>query len=725
MSKKKTQTPSTALAVRRTPAAKAIGSYNPGDAWINGLDPMASSYRFPDSPAGWIQAARANVWARKCIRARSNAFAGVPLKLYRRPDDPDKEPEEVAEHEVLTLLEEVNPVYLDRASFREQVQKQRCINGEAYIQIVEAGGKPAELYVLPAHLVKPIPDPMTLVAGFEFNGSQFIPRERIIRWYYMDSSDPLKAESPTSVAVRAINRYNILDTAAEAIDIRGGRGGGIIAANIPIQNDDGARLIREWNELNADPNRAGEDRFLPSGTEYKSGTLTAQQQQREERARRHRGEIFAAYDVPPAKAGDYSDASILANADQQEGDFWAGVMTYELTSFADCLTYYLLWRYWPEARDAGLYLAHDLSEVAALQPDHKAEAEVVDYKVKTAVMAVTGGVWGLDEARDYTGREPTGHPAAKNPAAIDEAEAAKVQADAEAAANAANASPEGDDAGGVDTQTANLALTIATAVTAGEITEDAGAALLGLLMPDIDPRAVKMIITPPEPEEPAAGEVDPLTGEPVDGGDEEPDPETDAVMTEVDDLLAEAAGIEDEPGEEDDAEEDEEDDAEAVKADYGAGAGETIAGNLARGGGGKFTAAGDAAPTAPEAPAEGKPKGKRKKKTDEEKAAEKKAKREAKAQALEAKGAELEKALEGLKKKKGKAAADLRKKIKKALARIEKRVAKLRNPERTAEDDLIAEAASVKAEPRVYSFIAGPTAGVKASRVWTFEEIRQ
>lgn len=724
--KKRTTTALTAGHPQRvvtTPAAKAgtIGSFSPGDAWVSGLDMTGYLYRHIDAPTGWIQAVKGNVWARRCVRARANAFASVPLKLWRKTDDP-KVPEEVTEHDILTLLEDVNPVYLDRASFREQVQKQRCIAGEAYISLVIVDSKPAELYVLPAHLVQPIPDPVRLVAGFTYNGA-FYDRESIIRWYYMDSSEPIKAESPTSTAIRAINRYNIADIAAEAIDSRGGRGGGIIAANIPIQNEDGLRMVREWNDLNADPNRAGEDRFLPSGTDYKTGTLSAQQQQREERADRLKKEIFAAYEVPPAKANDYSDASVLANADQQDADFWGGVMTYELTSFEDCLNYYLLWRFWPEAKEQGLFLKHDLSGIAALQEDEAAKAGVLDTKLKTAVMGVSGGVWSLNEAREYTGKATIEHALANNPETINEANAAQAQAEAEQAKAEQDAKAQADqqvaqvqegDAGddapdALDNQTANLILTISTAVVAGEISEEAGEALIGLVLPTAPEDLLSELVMTPDESPDEVGEME----------GETPDPEADALESEADALIAEAG---DEPVDAGTPDEMAMDDP-ATKANYNAGAGETIAGNLARGSGGKFTAGSGGGSSSggknlpkprpdlkdwKQAAGGGeKKKGKGKdKKTEAQKEAEKKAKSEKKAAEkqkkneeraakLEGKKAQLQAALEGLQGKDD--PSNLRKRISQALGKLDSKIKKLRNPDREAEDDLLDEAAT-KAE---------------------------
>ena len=388
-------------------AKAAFAPLSYGQSWLRGMDFYNRySFKFPDEPQGWTRAVRSNVWAFNCVNARANAFSAVPLKLYKRSGKPEVEDECIEEHPILELLETVNSVYLDRASFRHAAQWQRVEQGGAIIRKIRDGsGKPVELYVLPAHLVTPEPDPRLLVSHYTYAG-QFIPREDVIRWYYIDSSNPLAAMSPTSVAVRAINRYNVADIAAQAIDERGGRGGGIISSEVNILDPDMRRYMDEWNDRWANPENAGMDGFMPPGMEYATGTLTAQQMQREERAMRLAKEIMAAYGVPPSLAGDYSDASVLANAAQQSTNFWQSVMLYELQSFADTLTYYMLWQDWPESKDEGLYLKHDTDEIAALQDDELKEAEVERAEADRATVLMAGGVISLNEAREIVDMEP-------------------------------------------------------------------------------------------------------------------------------------------------------------------------------------------------------------------------------------------------------------------------------------------------------------------------------
>jgi HK97 family phage portal protein len=381
--------------------------------WLTAMEAgVGRNIVYPDTPLGYIHAVKYNTWASNAVTARAMAIASVPMKLYKKPEKPTDKPEEVLEHPVLDLLVEVNPVNLDRTSYREQIQRQKAIHGTAYTLIVPGlDDEPKELYILPAHLVEKVPDPHTFIRGYRYAG-QFYPVEWVMRDYYMDDADPREARSPTAAAIAAINRYNLADLTQESLDKRGGQGGGIVGVNFNQIEGDSERFMQEWRSHRADPRNAGDDAFLPFGFSYEQGTLTAEQQQRELRMQRLIHEIAAAYWVPPSLMGDYSDASVLANALQQSVNFWQTCGIAEATRMAEVHTFYLLWAHYPGSKEEGLYLAADLSGVAALQDDETKAVERDRTKVETAGTGVTGGLWSVNEGRERLGMQRIDNPAA-------------------------------------------------------------------------------------------------------------------------------------------------------------------------------------------------------------------------------------------------------------------------------------------------------------------------
>lgn len=413
-----------APAAPRTPSELATKSAVwPGGSWsqlwMSGND--AASGRqlvYADTPLGYINAVKYNPWASNCVTARAMSIASVPIKLYRRM--PDHEPEEVADHPVLDLLIEVNPLNLDATSYKEQIQRQKALHGTAYtLKVRDSSDAVRELYVLPAHLVEMVPGG-EWVLGYRYGG-QMYPPEDIIRDYYMDDADPRLARSPTATALAAINRYTLADLSQESIDKRGGQGGGIVGVDFNVIEGDAKAFMAGWRAHRSDPRNAGDDAFLPPGFTYEAGVLTAQQMQREERSQRLIKEIMGAYSIPPSLAGDYSDASVLANAAQQSKNFWDTWGTPEVRRMAEVLTYDLLWDSWPETREAGLFLAPDLSVVPALQEDLEKLAGRKRTEVEAAGAALQAGIISVNEAREMIGQEPINDPLADDALLITQA----------------------------------------------------------------------------------------------------------------------------------------------------------------------------------------------------------------------------------------------------------------------------------------------------------------
>lgn len=362
------------------------------DPWASSASVSANEYAFDDTATGWIRAVKSNVWARNCVSARMSAMAQVPWKLYRgRGDDRV----EVDTHPVLDLLREVNPLTHDAISFRKATEQQLSIFGQAVILKVRGASREVrELYLLPSVRVEVIPDEDTFVAGYALKStSQRWEVEDVIRLWYPAPDGSVNADSPTSAALGPINRYALAEIAQRAQDARGGNAGGIVFHDPnATTGDDFDRVVRDWDRVRNNPLNAGRDMHIMGALEYKSNAFSAVNMDREARNLRLMNEIMAAYQVPPAIAGDYSDASKLANAAVQSRAFWELWALDELRMWEEAFNYDLLWAEWPGSREDGLMLEHDLSGIAALQED-------ATEKAARAVSLFAGGLATRNEAR--------------------------------------------------------------------------------------------------------------------------------------------------------------------------------------------------------------------------------------------------------------------------------------------------------------------------------------
>lgn len=363
-----------------------------GNVWAT--DTTSDSGEYGDSPSGRVSAVKHNVWAYNCVQARMAAIAQAPMKLYYGYGD---EREEVTEHPVLDLLRVVNPINLNARSFRRGIEQQLSLHGRCVIQKVRGVRGVRELYILPMNFLEVEEDAREWIKGFTWLPTNtLVRREDVIDIHYPSLSGDVEADSPTSAALDAINRYNLADTAQASIDKRGGQKGGMVIHPIGTIPADFERGRMEWDRWRKNPNNAGRDMHVSAGFDYRADAFSATEMQREERMHRIAKEIMAPFRVPPAAAGDFRDASVLANASVQMRSLWDLFAVDECSFIAEELTYALLHAEWPDAVAQGLYFDHDLSQIPAMREDS-------DAKVQRAIALNAANLASVNEAREIAG----------------------------------------------------------------------------------------------------------------------------------------------------------------------------------------------------------------------------------------------------------------------------------------------------------------------------------
>ena len=372
-----------------------------GNVW--NTDTATESGEYGDSPTGRVGAVKHNVWAYNCVQARMSAVAQAPMKLYRGMGD-DKQ--EIENHPVLDLLRIVNPVNLNARSFRRGIEQQLSLHGRCIIQKVRGVGGVKELYILPMNFLEVEEDAREWIKGFTWLPTNtLVPRADVIDINYPSMNGDVEADSPTSVALDAINRYNIADQAQSSIDRRGGQKGGMVIHPEGTIQSDFDRARAEWDRWRKNPQNAGRDMHVSAGFDWRGDAFSSSEMQREERMHRIAKEIMAPYRVPPAAAGDFSDASVLANAGVQMRSLWDLFAVDECSFIAEELTYSLLHAEWPDTAREGLYFEHDLSQIPAMREDN-------DSRVQRAIALNASNLASVNEARDIAGLEKSNDVAA-------------------------------------------------------------------------------------------------------------------------------------------------------------------------------------------------------------------------------------------------------------------------------------------------------------------------
>ena len=470
-----------------------------GNVW--NTDTSAESGEYGDSPTGRVGAVKHNVWAYNCVQARMAAVAQAPMKLYRGVGD---EKQEIEDHPVLDLLRIVNPVNLNARSFRRGIEQQLSLHGRCIIQKVRGVGGVRELYILPMNFLEVEEDAREWIKGFTWLPTNtLVPRADVIDINYPSMNGDVEADSPTSVALDSINRYNIADQAQSSIDKRGGQKGGMVIHPSGTIQADFDRARAEWDRWRKNPNNAGRDMHVSAGFDWRGDAFSSSEMQREERMHRIAKEIMAPYRVPPAAAGDFSDASVLANAGVQMRSLWDLFAVDECAFIAEELTYSLLHAEWPDTARAGLYFEHDLSQIPAMREDN-------DSRVQRAIALNASNLASVNEARDIAGLEKS-----------DDVAADRILMEASQADVVADPAP---------------LMAIIQSFAAGAITEPAAATLLRIAAPNLtDDQVASLLTTVPKPEpepepEPATMEVAPVEDSSM---EDEPDPEPELATNDA------------------------------------------------------------------------------------------------------------------------------------------------------------------------------------------------
>lgn len=357
--------------------------------------------QFSADDFGLVGAVRSNVWAYNSVKARMTMVATPKLKLYKGEGD---ERVEIEKHPALDLLRYVNPINLNARSFLRGIEQQLAYFGRCVIHKNRGTTAPVELYILPKPYVEVLPDAKRYIGGYRWAPTgEIIDPKDIIDIFYPSADGGVDAESPSAVALGAINRYNVADRAQTAIDKRGGQKGGLVIHPEHEIDEDFERVKNEWDRRRADPDKAGSDMHVPHGTDYRGDAFSAVEMQREERINRLAKEIMAGYGIPPAAAGDYTDASVLANAAVQMKAAWDLFGLEELNFIAEGLTNGLLWPEYKDAAKGEYYFAFDTSTINALNED-------VDARTNRAVVVYTSQIASLNEARELAGLDAVEDP---------------------------------------------------------------------------------------------------------------------------------------------------------------------------------------------------------------------------------------------------------------------------------------------------------------------------
>lgn len=244
-----------------------------------------------------------------CVAAISETVGSLPLDVYRNTDNGR---EKAKTHPLYRLLHDAPNNFQTAMEFREQLQRQVCLRGNAYAEIVwNPNGSVKAL--LPMH-----PDSVTVLrsslgnlvydhADGKGNQRRLLADEVLHLRYHSD--DGILGRSPIQVARDTIGLALAERTHGAKMFEQGTKLSGVIET-APGTTKEQARQIREsWSAGQAGIANHGKTAVLPQGATFKTVSMTLEDADWIQARRLSIVEVARLFRVPPVMIGDMEAAN--------------------------------------------------------------------------------------------------------------------------------------------------------------------------------------------------------------------------------------------------------------------------------------------------------------------------------------------------------------------------------------------------------------------------------
>lgn len=263
---------------------------------------------------------------RRAVQAIAEPVGALPLHVYRRDGDAR---ERDADHSVARVLRDPNP-WTSASEFREQLQRDALLHGNAFAQITRVEGKPRELIRLDPGAVQVDCDDFGAPTYKVTRGEvRTIPRENVFH-LKAPSTDGLKGRSPVIDASEAIGLALLLERHGSRLFANGAKPGGVIEIPGSIGDDAIKKIRAAWQASHGGEN-TGKAGVLIDGAKFNAVALNSVDAQYLELRRFAIDEIARVFGVPPSMLFEMGRAT-WGNA----AELWNTFKTLTLSHWLKC-----------------------------------------------------------------------------------------------------------------------------------------------------------------------------------------------------------------------------------------------------------------------------------------------------------------------------------------------------------------------------------------------------
>lgn len=292
-----------------------------------------------------------HTWVFRAVRIIAENVAKVKMQVFQRRG---QEWEEIEEHPIIDLFEKVNPI-MTRYDLWELTMTYLELTGNSYwYKVRDRLGVVRELWPLPPHLVKPVPDAQTILKGylFEYQGKRIsFEADEIVHLKYPNplsiwiGMGTLQAAAYAFDADLFMRKWNVnLFKNKAMID-------GVLMTDQYLQEDDVERLRAQWQKTYGGEANARKTALLQAGVKYEPIGLSPTELDFLNSVNWTRNDILGIFGVPRSKAGIVEDVN-RANAEAEDYTFSNDVILPKLVKIYEKLNQDLV----PDFDDENLWL---------------------------------------------------------------------------------------------------------------------------------------------------------------------------------------------------------------------------------------------------------------------------------------------------------------------------------------------------------------------------------
>ncbi|PTR14964.1 HK97 family phage portal protein [Cereibacter azotoformans] len=233
------------------------------------------------------------------VKVLAESVAQLPLHLYRRTADGGKE--RASDHPLAEILHDQANDWTSAAEFRQFMQTQVLLHGNAFAFINRAGGRITELIPLPSSAVEVLTDAVTMEPSYRVTASDGTQRDyartEILHLRTLGTS-PNVGLSPIMQAREAIGLASAMELHAAKLFAQGARPSGVFKYSKVLGPETLRKLRDSFNAAHAGGENSGRTLILEDGMDFVPVSFSSVDLQFLELRRHQVAEIARVFRIP-------------------------------------------------------------------------------------------------------------------------------------------------------------------------------------------------------------------------------------------------------------------------------------------------------------------------------------------------------------------------------------------------------------------------------------------